>query len=293
LSNEIKGLYATRLLVCCEEAFIGKKVLIERIKSVATSDKILMNNKGSDHVEIDFFGNFLLFSNNEENFIYASDDDIRYWVRKVPVPKADSVDLLKLMIDEIPAFLFFINNRTIHSERKSRMWFAPSLIRTDALKNVVEFNKPMIEKEIRNGILTKFLDFAEETIFMTVEDVKAEFLKNRFEPTYIKRGLQDDLKLKVYEEDGKKKVIRYSYPKWEFFPETKKSERVSVSNIGRPYVFHRSEFVTDEMLKEYELNAEMMQLSDTAKPTADSQAVPELPADWPTDKGDSSTIMQM
>ena len=287
LSNEFNGSYATRLLVCCEEAFIEKKVVIERIKSMATADKILMNNKGRDHVEIDFFAKFLLFSNNEENFIYASDDDIRYWVRKVPLPKTDAVDLLKLMIDEIPAFLFHINNRRMSTERKSRMWFAPSLIRTDALRKVVEFNKPMIEKEIRNGIINKFLDFAEETIYMNVDDVKQEFLKNRFEPTYIKRVLQDDLGLKLFEKDGKQQVIRYAFPKWDIAPGQHESTRVSVKKIGRPYVFHRSAFITDEMMKQYELDAEMVQQSDTGgivKPSPVTQEE-ELPANWPDGNG--------
>ena len=46
------------LIVACEESFIDKKPVIERIKALSTGDKIVVNQKQKDHVEIDFFGKF-------------------------------------------------------------------------------------------------------------------------------------------------------------------------------------------------------------------------------------------
>jgi hypothetical protein len=95
-----------------------------------------MNRKGKDHEEIDFFGKFILLTNNEDNFINASDDDIRYWVRKVPVINKDvMINVMPLLIDEIPAFLNFLNKRQLFSPGKHpRQYFTLEEIETDALK---------------------------------------------------------------------------------------------------------------------------------------------------------------
>jgi hypothetical protein len=43
-----------------------------------------MNKKGKDQDEIEVFIKFIFASNNEDTFIYASNEDVRYWVRKKP-----------------------------------------------------------------------------------------------------------------------------------------------------------------------------------------------------------------
>jgi hypothetical protein len=55
-SNDFNAGWATRLIVACEESFIDKKPVIERIKALSTGDKIVVNQKQKDHVEVDFFG---------------------------------------------------------------------------------------------------------------------------------------------------------------------------------------------------------------------------------------------
>src|SRR5262249_10147970 len=79
LSNDFNGFWSTKLIVCCDEAFIEKKIIVERIKSLSTADRITMNQKGRDQVEIEFFGKFIMLTNNEDNFIYATEDDVRFW----------------------------------------------------------------------------------------------------------------------------------------------------------------------------------------------------------------------
>src|SRR4029077_3302317 len=108
LAGDFNAHWSTKLLVICDETKIDKQVVVEKVKSLSTADKIMMNAKGKDHVEIDFFGKFIFLTNNEENFIYASEDDVRYWVRKVPVIKDLNVTMLQDMIDEIPSFLSFL-----------------------------------------------------------------------------------------------------------------------------------------------------------------------------------------
>ncbi|MFC2106876.1 primase-helicase family protein [Bacteroidota bacterium] len=116
LSASFNTTYANKLIIISEETFLDKKQIIEKIKALSTADKILMNAKGRDHIEIDFFGKFIFLSNNEENFIYASKDDIRYWVRKIPLPERVNINILEEIKQEIPQFLNFLNKRNITTQ---------------------------------------------------------------------------------------------------------------------------------------------------------------------------------
>jgi hypothetical protein len=88
----------------------------------------------------------MMFTNNEENFIYATEEDLRYWVIKVPKIREKNPDFLQNMIDEIPAFLSFLNSRKILAPRVTRMWFDPELLKTEALKKVMAHSSSNVKK---------------------------------------------------------------------------------------------------------------------------------------------------
>lgn len=281
LADNFNASWASKLLVICDEAKIDKQIVVEKVKSLSTADKIMMNAKGKDHVEIDFFAKFLFLTNNEENFIYASDEDVRYWVRKIPVITNLNVTMLQDMIDEIPAFLSFLNKRKMVTENLHRAWFDPSLIKTEALKRVIQYSMPTIEKELRRHIREKFMDFNIEMLMMTRQAIHQDFFNRKYEVNYLEDVLKDRLKVEPfhkYEFDGKtfdtleqaciysKEVKgdeahaqiqavkkyhqkRFDYPRWE----DKKREgggidriRVEISDNGRPYVFFRKDFLTTQ-----------------------------------------------
>ena len=50
LSNQFNSFWSTKLIVACEESFIEKKTIIERLKALSTGDKITMNAKGRDQI---------------------------------------------------------------------------------------------------------------------------------------------------------------------------------------------------------------------------------------------------
>ncbi|WP_126244150.1 CHC2 zinc finger domain-containing protein [Chitinophaga rhizosphaerae] len=270
LSSDFNGAYATKLLTACDEAFIDKKTVIEKIKSLSTADRITLNQKGKDHVEIEFFGKFLLLTNNEDNFIYASEDDIRYWVRKIRKPEKERVSVLSDMIAEIPSFLNFLNKRPMKSQNETRMWFHPRHLVTDALKRVVAHSKPMIEKEIRIKLENMFQDFTENIIYLTLGDVRKELLNNRFEEKYIDNVLRENLGVDNYWEPdpagGKKyKVKRYSFPKWHtiYVSGNPESSRIDVKATGRPFVFFRPDFISAEKERFLQHDPEMLQLANS------------------------------
>ena len=214
LQDQFNGAWATKLIVCCDEAFIEKKVVIERIKMLSTARKITLRMMQRDGEEIDFFGKFILISNNEENFIYATDEDIRYWVRKVPSIPFNKVNpnLMNDLVDEIPFFLHFLYNRQLTTQKSSRMWFSSNELETDALRKVREFSKPKAEKTIASKIREMFLDFGDENILLGINEVNKLFFNSRFENSYLERILKDKIGVTHYRnEKGDKVVKRYSY----------------------------------------------------------------------------------
>lgn len=252
LAGDFNAHWATKLVVICDETKIDKQHVVEKVKSLSTANKVTMNAKGKDHVEIDCFIKFIFITNNEENFIYMSDEDIRYWIIKVPQIKDENPGIVQNFVEEIPAFLSYLNHRKLQTEKLNRMWFHPSLIRTDAMKKVIQFSRSTVEKEIRQRIRDMFFDFGGQEIHMSRTDIHETFFRGKYEANYIEKVLKDDMKIEQYHilvDDVKKTTTkRYSFPRWEeLFKEGKKVlDRVEVERTGRPYVFRRSEFITPE-----------------------------------------------
>lgn len=301
LAGDFNSHWSTKLLVICDETKIDKQHVVEKVKSLSTADKIMMNAKGKDQVELDCFIKFMFITNNEENFIYATTEDIRYWVIKVPVLKEENPDILQNMIEEIPAFLGYLNKRKLATERLNRMWFHPYLLKTEALKRVVEFSMPQVVKEVRSKMRDLFFHTGEAEIFMSKTDILEDLLgrANKFEDYYLERAMREHLKLDqyhVFECNGKrfetfsgalleageafearneltalqyikKKVLvkRYQYPKFDktIDIQKKSSERIIVwvKAHGRPFVFRRSDFLTADEIENNEPDPELAMMA--------------------------------
>lgn len=144
--------WANKLVIAVDEVLLDKRDDSERIKNLSTARQFKAEAKGKDRQEIEFFGKFILCSNNETSFIHIDKEEIRYWVIKVrpfqgTVQHSSDIFFEKLKY-EIPAFLNFLINRSFHTQSKSRMWFTPQQLETDALIRLKASNKSMTEKEM-------------------------------------------------------------------------------------------------------------------------------------------------
>lgn len=251
LNNPFNHSYASRLIIACEESFIEKKQIVEKIKALSTAEKIVMNQKGRDHVEIDFFGKFILLSNNEDSFVYASSEDIRYWVRKIPVPTEDNIRLLQDLIDEIPHFLHYLSQRSMFvKEPQSRMWFHPSQLRTEALQRLIDNSRPVVEKELRVRIREMMLEYSQDELELTLDWIRKNLLGNKYEYTYIRKILVENLKVQQYtNSEGKTVPHRHKVPYWSSTIDPQTGEEVPEiayhNKTGRPYIFRAEEFVKE------------------------------------------------
>jgi hypothetical protein len=297
LADQFNSFWATKLLIMVDETKIDKLAVVERVKSLTFAKKIGMNAKGKDKVEIDFFGKFMMFTNNEENFIYATEEDLRYWVIKVPKIREKNPDFLQNMIDEIPAFLSFLNSRKILAPRVTRMWFDPELLKTEALKKVMAHSSSNVKKELVYYIKKTFLDFGVQTLYMSCQVIRENWFKNK-EEAYIERVLKEEMKLKPvmkfeyrgtrYSSEAEARdavakeihgkdagevvelykqikpiglVMRYQYPRWELTTDfnSRVTQRLAVwiKECGRPYLFKREDFVS--ATDEAEVPADIME----------------------------------
>ena len=137
-----------KLVIVVDEVLLNRREDSERIKNLSTARSYKAEAKGRDRREVEFFGKFVLCSNNERNPVLIEAAETRYWVRRVPPLPYDDQHLLAKMRAEIPGLLFYLQQRTLSSYEESRMWFAPRLLVTDALRRIVHYNRSKTETEM-------------------------------------------------------------------------------------------------------------------------------------------------
>ncbi len=196
-SSQFNADWANKLLICIDEVLFNKEELTERIKYLSTTNINKLEAKGKDKREVEFFGKFVLCSNNEDNFIKIDGNETRFWVLKVPVLKKEETDFLNRLISEIPAFLHFMEKRRLSSEHTTRMWFTPKQIRTPALKKLVQNNRNRVEKELATILLGAMEQFDTKEIHLCPLDALQLLNRTRIKTdlTQLRRLLKRDWKL--------------------------------------------------------------------------------------------------
>lgn len=216
-----------KLLVAIDEVLLDREEDSERIKNLSTARYYKSEAKGKDREEVEFFGKFILCSNKEENFVKLDSNEIRYWVRKIPVLQNGSdTGLLDAMKKEIPSFTYFLSNREMETAEKSRMWFTKEQIYTDALKVLIQGNKTTLEKEIEELILDELAFFEKEELCYTAQNI-VEMLSKRnvkVNNNYVKTILNDKFNL-VYEKNSSYQLYRSDHSNPEFLDFTNQKGR--------------------------------------------------------------------
>lgn len=223
LTSDFNASFATKLVIAVDESKIARGDM-DRIKMMATASTIHLRRMHTDHQSIDFFGKIILLSNNERDFINASENDQRFWIRKL-APVAFDQTFESRLKSEIPAFLHFLQFRQLSTEKASRMHFAPELLETEQLKAVRKESKSWIAKEIKEGLISYMTDNELTECQCTTKDLK-NFLfdrDNRIGLSDIRKSIFDDMGL-----EPSKNTVRYRFPD---------TANIS-SNVGKPYLFY-------------------------------------------------------
>jgi hypothetical protein len=231
--------WAHKLIIGVDETFLDRKEDSERIKSLSTSKYYKIEAKGQDRQEIEFFGKFVLCSNNEDNFILIDAGEIRYWIRRLPLLQHDNKGLLDELKQEIPCFINYLIERPFTSQSATRMWFRPEQLTTPALKRVKRYNRNKLEVEMSQ-------------ILMTITDQK-----ELSELCFSLSDMQDWLQKKGfrgYDSNGIRKVLQDA---WKVTPSENSNSYMQyrLSSNGSIYEYsHKGRFYKlsqSEVLKHY------------------------------------------
>jgi hypothetical protein len=232
--------WAGKLIIAIDEVLLDKKDDSERIKNLSTAKYYKSESKGKDKEEVEFFGKFILCSNNEENFVKIDANEIRYWVRKIPTLGNDvNPDMLQILIKEVPAFAYFLSNRPVATPKTTRMWFTKEQIHTEALNVLIRGNKTSVEKELEEMLRDEFAVFEELQLCYTSKNL-VEMLKNRGVITssnFVATLLKTKYNLEI------EKNSSYKWYRSEIYNTDNSIANGFTSEKGRYFVFDRERFL--------------------------------------------------
>lgn len=233
--SQFNGVFLTKLIMGLDETSLAdNREITERIKWLSTTKKIPVQKKGVDFNIVDNFCHLIMCSNQESNFVFTEKEEVRYFVLKIPsLDGKEMTDLRKRLQQEIPAFLYYIQNRTITYPKKSRQWFAYELTRTKAFEALCENQKPRCQKIIEQWIKDTMEDFGMLELKMTKRAL-IEIL-----PELKKFENQIDDILKKIGCEKQQKTERFKIPFWSSDPLSQDMFEKSLDFTGKPFVYRK------------------------------------------------------
>ena len=189
--------WAGKLLIVVDEVLLNRREDSERLKNLSTTLSYKVEAKGKDRDEIAFFAKFVLCSNNEYLPVIIDAGETRYWVRKIDRLQSDDTDFLQKLKAETPAFLHFLQHRQLSTEKESRMWFAPTLLHTEALRKIIRSNRNRLEIEMQELILDIMDSVGTDTFSFCYNDLLLLLVHSqvKVEKHQVRKVLQECWKL--------------------------------------------------------------------------------------------------
>ena len=230
--------WAGKLLIVVDEVLLNRREDSERLKNLSTTLSYKVEAKGKDRDEIAFFAKFVLCSNNEYLPVIIDAGETRYWVRKIDRLQSDDTDFLQKLKAEIPAFLHFLQHRQLSTEKESRMWFAPSLLRTEALQKIIRSNRNRLEIEMQELILDIMDSVGTDTFSFCYNDLLLLLVhsQGKVEKHQVRKVLQECWKLTPAPNTLTYNTYQVDY--------TRECRYSPIRRIGRFYTVTREQLTT-------------------------------------------------
>lgn len=241
LNSTFNSIYATKNIIALDETVIDKSHAVEKLKSIATAKTISVNQKFVANYSIPFFGKVIICTNKEKDFMRIDEEEIRFWVRKVPVIDKINTNIEADLRAEIPYFLRYLMQQPMPNLKRSRMVFTPDELRNDQLEDIQKESWSWLRKEIYINMQSFFDEnnHINEAKF-TVLDLKNRFFShnNQVSVAYLQKVLRDEMLLK------QEKTQRY-------LPFDAQDAQ---KRVGRAYSVKRIDFESD-ILQSVEIEA--------------------------------------
>ena len=221
-----------------DEVLLNRREDSERLKNLSTTLSYKVEAKGKDRDEIGFFAKFVLCSNNEHLPVIIDAGETRYWVRKIVPLRGDDTDFLQKLKAEIPAFLHFLCNRTLSTEKESRMWFNPKLLETDALRKIIRSNRNRLEIEMAELLLDIMASVDISSVSFCLNDIIPLLVCSqvKVEKSQVRKVVQECWKLAPASNSLSYTTYQYDY--------NRECRYSPVRRIGRYYTVSKEQLVT-------------------------------------------------
>ena len=181
--------------------------LTERLKNLSTAPTIPMTLKGKETKQVANFSKIGITSNHPTRFVHLSQTEVRFLPIEVPrlsdEDRQDTTFKVRLN-DEIPAFLYFLNNRKLVHECVTREWFAYDLLETPALQRLREAQRPALQKKIEAYMKNLFIETGERELYYTPEQLQrhSNGVFDREDEIKLDNYLKNVMKLKKFVTDA-------------------------------------------------------------------------------------------
>tara|TARA_S200002703_G_scaffold3018_5_gene4480 strand:+ start:3855 stop:6143 length:2289 start_codon:yes stop_codon:yes gene_type:complete len=188
--------YVSKHIIMVDESDLHKSNTASKIKQMATQRSTFIKGKFQQERNIEYFGKLILVSNDERGFLSIKDEDIRYWVRKVPKLENFSGDFHDRIKNELPCFVSFISNREMQTKTKqSRAWFKTEDIETEWTKEAKLANRSDCFYALSEAINEWFNgNFDKSEMVATAGEIIRELLKDnpKYSNRYVSKTLRDE-----------------------------------------------------------------------------------------------------
>jgi hypothetical protein len=203
--------WVNKLIIGIDEVLLDKKEDSEKIKNLSTTRTYKAEAKGKDRHEVEFFGKIILCSNNEDNFMVIGAKETRYWVRKIKKIENICPHYLDKLKPEIPQFLHYLSNRTLSCPNRSRMWFTPEQIYTEALRRVKAEHINKVESELLEAVREIMENEGLDSFSFINQNARTLLERHGYKVTrsYIRKILNEKWKLEQYPHPSNFMTYRY------------------------------------------------------------------------------------
>ena len=264
LDGSFNADWVKALALTIDEARISEKAETkDRLKNLVTANKLRSNEKGVQQEYVDTFLKVVLCTNNEDNFMNIEQQDKRFWIRKVHAPVQRSVDLLADLIEEIPAFLHFLQNRKMQTPKPlNRFWLPEDVILTKERELALRQSEPVILKELRYFLTEVFTNATlknlggQSDIYLTISQIK-DIVKRQYKgsETYASSSFAKALKecWNCESKLMKRKILDLEMIHASVLNSSHNPDQTCVSigiEAGRLYHFERDKFVDEVLLND-------------------------------------------
>jgi hypothetical protein len=213
LESDFNAVWAKRLAIIVDETSLDKKTVMQMLKRFSTeTGKITVNEKNKAQKQIDFWGKFVLISNEEGKALPIEKGETRFAVIKVQSFEEKSIrENPNIEADfnrEIPYFINFLLNRKLFHPELGRMYFSFEVYNTPQLQKYYGNDYSPTAKAIKDLLADSFKYFEEENILKYSVSNICDELENRFKNlnrSKVKESLKEEFGL------SEQKKNRYKY----------------------------------------------------------------------------------